>query len=68
MPDGARVKVRGTIDRTDPANPVFTVKNLKYHEVVTKVTPAALAHAEPRPAALSAAPAASRRASAAARV
>jgi hypothetical protein len=39
VPDGARVKVRGTIDRTDPANPVFTIKNLKYHEVVTEVTP-----------------------------
>jgi len=26
---GARVKVRGTIDRTDPANPVFTVTNVK---------------------------------------
>jgi len=39
VPDGAGVKVRGTIDRTDPANPVFTIKNLKYHEVVTEVTP-----------------------------
>jgi hypothetical protein len=39
VPDGAKVKVRGTIDRTDPANPVFTIKNLKYREVVTEVTP-----------------------------
>jgi hypothetical protein len=39
VPDGARVKVRGTIDRTDPANLVFTIKNLKYHEVVTEVAP-----------------------------
>lgn len=39
VPADAKVKVRGIIDRTDPVNPVFTVKNLKYHEVVTEVTP-----------------------------
>jgi hypothetical protein len=38
-PHESPVKVRGTIDRTDPATPVFTIRNLKYHEVVTEVTP-----------------------------
>jgi hypothetical protein len=31
VPVGARVKARGVIDRTDPADPVFTIKNLKVH-------------------------------------
>lgn len=31
VPVGAKVKARGVIDRTNPANPVFTIKNLKVH-------------------------------------
>jgi hypothetical protein len=29
VPFPAKVKVRGTVDRTDPANPVFVIKDLK---------------------------------------
>jgi hypothetical protein len=39
VPAGARVKVRGTIDRTDPAAPVFTIKDLKVHPLPAEVTP-----------------------------
>ena len=38
VPVGARVKVRGTIDRTGPVA-VFTIKDLKVHPLPAEVTP-----------------------------
>jgi hypothetical protein len=38
VPRDARVKVRGVIDRTDPDNPVFTIKNLKAHPLPVEET------------------------------
>lgn len=40
VPNDARVKVRGIIDRRGDS-PVFTVKNLKFHGQVTEVPPPA---------------------------
>jgi hypothetical protein len=39
VPELAKVKVRGIIDRKDPANPVFTVKDLKYRAPVEAPQP-----------------------------